>query len=921
MFNEQILEKLTMDLLYELGYNYMNQDEVRANRTSQIILEKDLRQAIKRININIKDKEIQEVIKTIENGKEKSTIGKNKEFTRYLQEGVSISNYQKIKIIDFENIENNTFRISNESSFLENKVAQIDMVIYINGLPLVVIELKRGNDGLKRGYYQLKSYQEVSDPSLFYYNQFMIVTNGEQAKVGTITNAWENFREWKQVEENETENLKTHDTLFRGMLRKDRILDIIRNFIIWKNEEKILAAYHQYFAVKKVLKSTQIAVEQKNKKAGIIYHAPGSGKTIFSIFYSRNLLKNYTNAKILIITDRVELKNQLFYMFSGCQELSNQNLQIINSQTDMKKLEWNGIFFMTIQQIMIQKNVLSTSEKIFIIVDDIRGMLGNNNNETTNGVEKIQEIFPNSTYLAITSIPQTIARNNIFGDIIDRYDMSQAVQDQLTVPIVYEERKLDLRFIGQKYDDVKTQMVMENSARIGQMVKDIIYHYEIIQNATANKAMIVTNSIQSASEIYHRLLILKPEWSKKVQLVTSTIKHTNYEKLEKEFRDMESEFKIAIVVNMWLTGMDIPGLGVMYINRPMQKEILMQAIARVNRPYKGKTAGLIVDYIGLKKELQEAIKLYTVKDRMEIVEDKKLKERLIEKLESIKKLYLEFCPSNITELLKYDTIKAGAEIILKNATKTNKFMEDSQEIKNIYLSCARILDEKNKQESIFFIAIRAFVLRIMGKEFELNEMDREEASLLEKEIKIDEDSKISEIRNMPQRNIATLLLKKKIKKWIEKIGDDNIALRKKFLYELDKVEIKYKERKTLKDVENIINDLEKMIKTIEEEANKTNQYHLSVQEKAIWDILGQDLKEKSGEINFIELAKKIVEVANSYMVEDWNRKKETKARIRIELKKVLLRNNYSLVEIEEVIQLIMRQLEEWDKNKIEKQNE
>ncbi|MCI8640404.1 MAG: type I restriction endonuclease subunit R, partial [Clostridia bacterium] len=336
MFDEQTLEKITMEMLEKLGYECINGYEMERTDFSKILLEYDLVQAIEKINKGIKDEQIQESVRLIRNLDYNNTILNNKQFTKYLLEGISVpiqengeTRYKTVKIIDFDNISNNTFKAINQYTIIEHSEKRPDIIIFINGMPLVVVELKstiREEVKLEDGYHQLKGYQEVHIPSLFYYNQFMIVSDGVQARAGTITSPWSRFSEWKKIEDTDEvkENMPTHQTLFNGMFRKDRLLDIINNFILWSDNNKILSAYHQYFGVKKAITSTEDAINNRTGKAGLLWHTQGSGKSFSMIFYAGNMIKALNNPSIVIVTDRNDLDNQLFTTFAKCSDYLKQ---------------------------------------------------------------------------------------------------------------------------------------------------------------------------------------------------------------------------------------------------------------------------------------------------------------------------------------------------------------------------------------------------------------------------------------------------------------------------------------------------------------------------------------------------------------------------------------------------------------------
>ena len=379
MFDEETLEKITMEMLASLEYECISGYEIERDFT-KVLLEKDLINTIEKLNPNIKNEQTSEVIRLIKNLDNKNTILNNKQFTKYLLEGISVpvqengeTKYKTIKILDLDNINNNIFKAVNQFTIIEHSEKRPDIILFVNGLPLVVIELKstiREEVKLIDGYNQLKGYQEVHIPTLFYYNQFMIVSDGVQARVGTITSPWSRFSEWKKVEayDEVKENMPTYKTLIEGMLRKDRLLEIISNYILWSNDNKILSAYHQYFGVKKAINSTKNAIDNRTGKAGLLWHTQGSGKSFSMVFYAGNMIKVLNNPSIVVVTDRNDLDNQLFETFAKCENYLKQKPIQIESREDLSnKLEnrvSGGIFFTTLQKFEEETGVFSQRDDI-----------------------------------------------------------------------------------------------------------------------------------------------------------------------------------------------------------------------------------------------------------------------------------------------------------------------------------------------------------------------------------------------------------------------------------------------------------------------------------------------------------------------------------------------------------------------------
>lgn len=1000
MFNEETLEKITMEILHELEYECINGYEMERTDFSKVILEDDLIESIRRINSDVNEEQLQEVIRQVKNLEHNNTILNNKQFTKYLLEGVSVpvnengeTRYKTIKIVDFDNISNNTFKAINQYTIIEHSEKRPDIIIFVNGLPLVVVELKstvREKVKLIDGYNQLKGYQEVHIPTLFYYNQFMVVSDGVQARAGTITSPWSRFSEWKKIEADDevTENMPTHKTLFYGMLRKDRLLDIINNYILWSDDSKILSAYHQYFGVKKAIKSTEIAIENKTGKAGILWHTQGSGKSFSMVFYTGNMIKKLGNPSIVVVTDRNDLDNQLYETFAKCSNYLKQepvqieNREDLNDKLDNRKS--GGIFFTTLQKFEEETGLFSNRDDILVLVDEAhRSHYGIDatikfDKEKMKAYKKygtakyLHEAFPHATYIGFTGTPvetKDKSTSNVFGDVIDTYDMTQAIMDGATVPIMYEarmarvglnqkildeiddyynylEREEDVeeyKINESKKEMAKMSQIIEDPDRLQMIVEDIIKQYEQIETSVANKAMVVAYSRNSAYTMYKKFLELRPDWQNKVHMVITSNNKDDEEmqkaigskkdkkQLEIEFKDMNSEFKIAIVVDMWLTGFDVPGLGTMYIDKPMKTHNLMQAIARVNRVYKDKKGGLIVDYIGLKRWLLEALKTYTKRDQGKIVDNTEIVKILMDKVELIRDLFKGFYYGHFattTDSDKYEIITAGANWILKTEDAQKRFMKYSYDVKSLYSLCAGELSQGIKDEILFFVSVRSFISKLSGGKIDVKEINNNVAKMLEKAIQDDEMLQIGEVHNsnqlsilsddilnrvakMQKKNIAVEILNRSLKDYVEQVGKENVVMMEKFSTRFQKIVASYNERTSVEDIEKIIQEMINLKKEIDKEMKAGNEYNLSTEEKAFFDALGDDpeVKELMKDETLVQIAKELVETVNKNMTIDWDVRKDARARMRIEIKKLLIKYDYPPNKSEKAVQTVIRQAE------------
>lgn len=1001
MFTEEQLEDMTMSLLDKLNYECKNGYEIERDYHS-VFYDDTLFDDIANINRDFTDEQISEAIKTIKKLNYNNVIEDNKEFTKYLLQGVPVEvktnagyQYKNVKLIDFDNVENNHFQAINQFTIIEFEQKRPDIIIFVNSIPLVVIELKTATNEdvkLEDAYLQLHKYREVSIPSLFRYNQFLVISDGVTAKAGTITSPYSRFSDWKKVEDTDVvrENMPTHETLFNGMFRKDRLLDLIGNYILYSNDSKILAQYHQYFGVKKAIKST-VTTGAKTGKAGIVWHTQGSGKSFSMVFYAGNMIKKLLNPTILVVTDRNDLDNQLYETFYKCSEFLKQKPVQADTRSDLKELLKDrvagGVFFTTLQKFEEESGLFSDRDDILVLVDEAhRSHYGLEatvklNLETMEAYKKygtakfLHDALPNAIYIGFTGTPvetKDKSTSSIFGDVIDTYDMTQAILDGSTVPISYESRMarvgLNQKILDEidRYyafveesgvaDDIainksKQMMatisqVIEDPDRLELIVKDIISHYEERKNMTADHVMVVAYSRKSAYTMYKKFLELRPDYEDVVNMIITPSNKDSEEmqkaigtkgdkkELERKFKSEEpgEKFKIAIVVDMWLTGFDVPQLGTMYIDKPMKAHNLMQAIARVNRVYKDKKGGLIVDYIGLKGWLLDALKTYTTRDQNKIKDTEELVNVLLDKLEIIDNMFNGFDYSNFKELDntgKYHLIKDGANLMLATEDTKRRYMKHSQDVKNLYTLCNGVVNNLIKDKCLFIISVKSFISKITNTgKLDVSEINNTVGKLLEDAIHEDEllnlgeltrgnslellsDSILSKLRAMKDKNVAAEVLSRAIKTTIGDIGKINLTLQEKFSTKFNKIVDMYNERTDIADIEKIIEEMIKLKKEIEEEIANGNEYDLSPEEKAFFDALGADpeIKELMQDEVLVQIAKDLVELINENLTLDAFKREDARARIRSNIRRLLIQYNYPPVKREGAVDKVIKQAE------------
>ena len=1001
MFNEEQLEDMTMSLFKNLNYDCINGYDLDRDYHS-VFCDDTLFEDIANINKDFTAEQINEAIKTIKNLTHNNVVEDNKEFTRYLLQGVPVEvktntgyQYKNVKLIEFNDIDNNHFQAINQFTIIEFEQKRPDIIIFVNSIPLVVIELKTATNedvNLKDAYNQLWRYREMSIPTLFRYNQFLVISDGVTAKAGTITSSYSRFSDWKKIEATDEvrENMDTHLTLFNGMFRKDRLLELIGNYILYSNDSKILAQYHQYFGVKKAIKST-MTNGAKTGKAGIIWHPQGSGKSVSMVFYAGNMIRLLLNPTILVVTDRNDLDNQLYETFYKCSDFLKQRPVQADTRSDLKELLKDrvagGIFFTTLQKFEEESGLFSGRNDILVLVDEAhRSHYGLEatmelNLETMQAYKKygtakyLHDALPNAIYIGFTGTPietKDKSTSSIFGKVIDTYDMTQAILDGSTVPISYESRMSKVGLNQKILDDIdryyafveetgladeeainkskqmmaKISKVIEDEDRLTLIVKDIINHYEERKNMTADHAMVVAYSRKSAYIMYKKFLELRPNY-KDVVIMVITPSNKDPEdmqkaigtkgdkkELERRFKSEEPDekFKIAIVVDMWLTGFDVPQLGTMYIDKPMKAHNLMQAIARVNRVYKDKTGGLIVDYIGLKKWLLDALKTYTTRDQNKILDTSELVNVLLDKIEIIDNMFNDFDYSNFKELDntgKYQLIRDGANLILSTEDKKHRYMKHSGDVKNLYTLCSGVINNLVKDKCLYIISVKSFISKITNTgKLDVSEINQSVGRMLEESIVEDElinlgeltkgnslkllsDAMLDKFKAMKNKNIAAEILSRAIKTNIKDIGKINLTIQEKFSEKFNKIVKMYNERTDMADIEKIIEEMINLKKEIENEIANGNEYNLSPEEKAFFDALGADheIKELMKDEILVQIAKELVELINENLTLDAFKREDARARIRSNIRRLLIKYNYPPVKREGAVDKVIKQAE------------
>lgn len=673
---EQTLIALFRD---ELGYAYECGYEVERDYREPFY-RADLVASMRRLNPSLPADAMEQGVKQITNISIGTLEQNNEQFTLWMQNGLEVGYLQDgeertalMRLIDYERPERNLFKVVNQWRVEEYKNKRCDMVVMVNGLPLVVVELKSAvseDATIDDAYKQIKNYQQ-SVPSLFGYNAFNVISDMSETRAGTITAKEARYMEWKTVDGSyESTLIADYRTFFLGMFQQRRLLDILQNYICFDKNQgryaKILTAYHQYYAVGKALERTKEAVEG-NGKIGVFWHTQGSGKSLSMVFYAHQLVQRLPEVTIVVVTDRKDLDNQLFGQFCRCKDFLRQEPVNAQSRNDLGRLlqgrQSGGIIFTTIQKFEEGDTPLSPRRNIIVMSDEAhRSQYGDEHWEAQSQrmkkgfSQKMREALPGASFIGFTGTPisdRDRDTEEVFGHYIDIYDMSQAVDDGATRPVYYESRVVNLRLdddtmklLNDEFDHLgdegateeqirkakqehsRLEVLLGEDATIDTLTRDIVHHYEDNRaQELTGKAMIVALTRPIAIKIYRKILELRPGWTEKVKVVMSgsnqdpedwqqIIGNEAYKKeLARKFKDDDDPMKIAIVRDMWLTGFDVPSLATMYVYKPMSGHNLMQAIARVNRVFPGKEGGLIVDYVGIAQALKSAMQQYTNRDR------------------------------------------------------------------------------------------------------------------------------------------------------------------------------------------------------------------------------------------------------------------------------------------------------------------
>ena len=1045
--NENHIETFAIDLLKKLGYEYIYAPDIapdseNALRDSfqQVVLISRLEQAVKRINSTIPNEAQQEAIKEIQRIVSPELITNNETFHRLLTEGIPITKTvegnergDRVWLIDFKNPLNNDFVVANQFTIIENGTnKRPDVILFVNGIPLVVIELKNAvdeNATINAAFKQIETYKAVI-PSLFTYNGLVVISDGLEAKAGSISAGFSRFMTWKSADgKAEASHLVSQlETLILGMLNKETVIDLIRHFIVFEKSKKEdsktgitsittvkkIAAYHQYYAVNRAVESTLRAsgytVKEQtpismvmespesygvpgvktqpigDRKGGVVWHTQGSGNSLSMVFYTGKIVLALDNPTILVITDRNDLDDQLFDTFASSKQLLRQEpvqAEDRNQLKDLLKVASGGVIFATVQKFQPEEanvyETLSERTNIVVIADEAhRTQYGfkaktiDDKDAQGNVVGKkivygfakyMRDALPNATYLGFTGTPIENTDVNtpaVFGNYVDIYDIAQAVEDGATVRIYYESRlaKVNLSEEGkelvEQLDEDLDQEDLTNTQkakakwtqlealigsdnRVKNIAKDIVTHFEQRQAVFEGKGMIVAMSRRIAADLYEAIIAIKPEWHSndlnkgviKVIMTSSSSDgpkmakhHTTKEQrrsLAERMKNPDDELQLVIVRDMWLTGFDAPSMHTLYIDKPMKGHNLMQAIARVNRVYKDKPGGLIVDYLGIASDLKKALAFYSDaggKGDPTIAQEQAV-QLMLEKLEIVSQMYHGFEYENYFQAdtsKKLSLILAAEEHILGLEEGKKRYINEVTALSKVFAIAIphdQAMDAKD--EISFFQAVKArlakfdttssgrtddeietTIRQVIDKALVSEQViDVFDAAGIKKpDISILSEDFLMELKGMEHKNVALEVLKKLLNDEIKSRSKKNLV-KSRSLMEMLENSIKKYHNKILTAAE-VIEELINLSKDIVEMDNEAKAMGLTDFEYAFYTAVANNdsAKELMDKDRLRELAVVLTETIRENASIDWTIKESVKAKLKVAVKRILRKYGY-----------------------------
>ena len=1012
-FNEDDLEQVALEWLQSLGYEFKKGNEIsmtgltpERKSDKDVVLHERLEKALRKINSNIHPRFIEKAVHALTLEKSPNLLENNLTFHENLINGIEIEDYDDdgqsvveiVKIVDFEHPQNNEFLAVNQFTVVNGDYTKRpDIVLFINGLPIVVIELKNSTNetvGVEDGYHQLETYK-MRIPQLFTFNEVLVTSDGINTKAGSLTANYDRFMTWrsKDGETESSSSLASLDVLIHGMLNPETLLDLIRYFVLFQNDgkghiSKILAAYHQYYAVNKAVDRALLASSgHGDGKGGVIWHTQGSGKSLTMVFFSGKLIQMLNNPTLVVVTDRNDLDNQLYSTFVKSKGRSGKGLlrqtpKQAETRKELKSLlsvESGGIVFTTMQKFEPEQNettmaTLTERKNVIVMADEAhRTQYGFNAKYDDKGegikygyAKYLRDALPNATFVGFTGTPVASTDKNtqmVFGNYIDVYDMTQAVADGSTVKIYYESRVIPLNLpqsldLDKAYNDItedqeedvkqrlkskwsRIEALAGAKPRIEALAKDIIQHFETRQQAMKGKGMIVTMSRRIAVDLYDEIIRLKPEWHSddddkgviKVVMTGSSSDPTSFQRhigpkkrrnlLEKRMKDVNDELQLVIVRDMWLTGFDVPSMHTMYIDKPMKGHNLMQAIARVNRVFKDKPGGLIVDYVGIAESLKEALKEYTESDQAQTaIDTDKAVELMLLKYDVIQDMlynldYSKFNSNKKSE--RYYTISNTMDYVIGlGEDERQRFIKTVTELGKAFALCATEPTAQELNDEIaFFKAVKAGLVKLLqpskeGKthktpaevEAKINQLVSQSVvtedvidiyqtlGLEQPDLSILSDDFLKDVEGLKQKNVAVELLNRLLKGQVKSLMKTNATVSKRFSEMLGNSINQYNSRSI--EASKVIEELNQLAKDIKQEQQRGSELGLNSDEIAFYDALAshETAKEAMGDKELRAIAHELTKTVKENMGVDWSKRDSAKAKMRVAVRRLLKKYGY-----------------------------
>lgn len=1027
-FTESSLENAIIEKLIELGYEYaIDSDSWCTSRTlDSFINEELLLDRLMVINPGVKIQVLERAVNELKNIDNPSLFERNHIVHKWLTDGIQVEDYDSdvnplVRFIDFTNIANNAFQVVNQLKFKENRNARIpDVIIYVNGIPLIVFELKsieyNEDTFIERAYEQLGRNGEADGyrfdiPTLFNYNAFLVISDGANNKVGTLTSDITRYNEWKSVdgEIGYKKNCAFKlDVMLNGLFKPARFLDVIKNNLFFMNKDKerpikILSQYHQYFGVKKAYESIKKNLKPAGTgKAGIVWHTQGSGKSFSMVMLTHKLItdKGMNNPTVVVLTDRNDLDNQLYTTFSNASEFLRTRPVQVESREDLLgkigAVKEGGIIFTTLQKFDKENIIPNNRTNIVVISDeahrshygiDEKIVLKENPDGTFSSYSKygyakyIRDALPEATFIGFTGTPVESGDHStsaIFGETVDTYDMTQSVEDGSTVKIFYESRLakvwLDdnkLKEIDAFYHDlaqqgVSDEMIEESKSnlttmevivgdkdRLRLLASDILAHYDERKDILSGKAMIVCMSRDIAFKLYNELISLAPDKKDAIAVIVTESNKDTQEKRElfkdkafrenmaKEFKKKDGTTKIVIVVDMWLTGFDVTDLDVMYIDKPMKGHNLMQAIARVNRVHVGKESGLIVDYIGIKHSLEDALNIYTARDKELNLKDiqETAKSILDEKLSILDELFYKVDKKGFfggSDSVRLKAIQNGADFVFSTEEIKKAYLQITKQLKDAYTVAIGILDEDYKKKVLYYLAVRHFVQKVergnMPTHITPETINKHVADLIAEAIKGDEvqiltkvedseenrnvwdllsDEKVEKLRKSQPPHVFIKIMERLLKDAVKEYRGYNLVKAKEYSERLRKLLEAYNTREDDIQTEMTIVGLIAFSQEMVESETYAKKNNLSGRERAFYDALvaNKSAVELMSDDILRVMAMELKAIVEEYATVDWSKKKDTRAKMRMQIKRLLKKYNYPPEYSEDAISRVVDQAE------------